>query len=251
VQHRGLLCRAGQRARVNTLSVEAVHDLLTAPLLPLSPTAVTSGGMSERRVTAGPLERVIEAIDDFWSHQMSCCTVAGSNREVALAATHDEKKIGSAATGRYNRKVLMDRHTWCEQLPPGPFPGDKFLQFTPSGVTALMAEKRAIEQYMALKLEIDECGGQDLQGWTFGAIYDVINSQQHIFAERGIHVALCLTSFVENGHHEVSYRGWLQFADKDKMSIIESVYAFEPETDYARAALPAVRNSTVRFAAPS
>ena len=69
-------------------------------------------------------------------------------------ASRAEKHQGSAVTGKFNSRVIMKEHVWCQQMTGGLYPGNKFLQFTPAGVAALVTAKEAKEAYMNFKVEI-------------------------------------------------------------------------------------------------
>ena len=155
----------------------------------------------------------------------------------AKGASLAETQMGSAATGKFNLRVAMPDHVWCQQMFNGMYPGNKFLQFTPTGVATLVAEKRAKHLYAALKVDIDvEAGGQEPTGWSFKKIHDVVKRHELDFAAKGIRLTFCIASYwdfnQESGRREVEYRCWLEFGDMSKLARMISDRAHESKAKY-------------------
>ena len=161
-------------------------------------------------------------------------------------ATKLQRQQGMAATGKFNIKVPMPEHVWCQQMSGGAYPGNKFLTFTPSGVATLIAAKGCKDIYMNFKVDIDmDCGGQEKSGWSYRAIYDVVQRYKPEFAKHGVRITFCLTSFLDwtdpadggSSFKDVNLRYWLEFADLHKLPsrAAESTNAFNPNVDYTKA----------------
>ena len=164
----------------------------------------------------------------------ACCAGEGG-------ATSAEKQQGIAATGKFNQRIPMPENVWCQQMSQGSYPGNKFLQFTPAGVGALVAAKRAKELYINMKVDIDmDGGGQEVAGWSYAEIHEVVKRYKPDFAAKGIRVNFCLASYWDyspNGknYQDVTYRAWLEFADMSKATrgAREPKNAYDPKRDYA------------------
>lgn len=205
--------------------------------------------MAKSSAPLSPFEQaVMRYLDslDAWAHGMLCCS---SDKSAACCSldnrdagpTSSDRKIGSAAAGRHDVRVPMPRHTWCQQLPAGAYPGDGLLKQTPSGVATLMAQKYAKDLYAVLKVDMDmDGGGQEATGWSFSTLHNIVQRHKPVFACRDIRVTLCLTSFYAKDTPVLQYRCWLEFADLSKLkgtvSNRESTYVFQPDVDYAKAA---------------
>jgi len=174
-------------------------------------------------------------------------TVAKGCCAVAEGATRKERIQGTVATGRWRERMPMGENVWCHQMNVGEYPGNKFLQFTPTGVAGLVAAKRSKNLYMDMKVAIDlDAGGQEPTGWDWGEVYKVTKNYEEDFALRGIRMRFCMTSYwgyPEDGSprftgvydYQAQYQAWLEFADMSKLTLDtkEPQYAYKPEVDYS------------------
>lgn len=169
---------------------------------------------------------------------VTCCAGEGG-------ATSTERQQGTAATGKMGLKIAMPEHIWAQQMIGGPFPGDKFLQFTPTGVAALVASKGAKEVYMNMKVDINmDCGGEEQAGWSYGEVFKAVERYKEDFAVRGIRLTFCLTTYWEwanpvdtsSSYRDITYRAWLEFADMTKLPKTRAVSkdAYNPNIDYSK-----------------
>ena len=169
---------------------------------------------------------------------VACCEGEGG-------ATKHERQQGVGVTGKMGMRIVMPEHTWAQQMIGGPYPGSKFLQFTPTGVATLMALKNTMDLYMNLKVDISmDAGGEEATGWEYRTIYEVVERYKEDFAMRGVRLTFCMTSYWEwadrsdtsSSYKDIVYRSWLEFADLTKMPKNPKVpvNAYNPATDYSK-----------------
>lgn len=154
---------------------------------------------------------------------------------MGMGASKEERLDGTAVTGMWHKRVEMPPGVIGEQMPRGPKPGCKFLEFTPHKLQELNAEQGSAALYLDFKkIIVDECGGNNITGWQSKKINEVVTRYQPLFNEKGIHVAYSMVKWYvhhgQGGHME--YRYWLSFANM--ATIPEGVpltEAYDPEKD--------------------
>lgn len=150
-------------------------------------------------------------------------------------ASKEEKLDGTAVTGRWGKRVEMPPGVVAEQMKGGPYPGKKFLAFTPRLLQELNAKKGATTLYLEFeKVVSEECGGGNLKGWDSKKIHEVVSRFQPQFNEKGISVQYCMVKWYvhhgTSGHMEFRY--WLTFTDMEAVPKGVAVDLYDPKTDY-------------------
>jgi len=154
-------------------------------------------------------------------------------------ASKAEKLDGTAVTGKWQKRVVMPPGTIGEQMAKGPYPGKKFLRFTPRRLQELNAAKGTTSLYLEFeKTIVDECGGNKLTGWQSKKIHEVVSRYQARFNEKGLHVAYSMVKWYvqhgQGGHME--YRHWLTFSDMATVVtgelLTEGSCTYDPKKDY-------------------
>ena len=129
-------------------------------------------------------------------------------------ASKEEKLDGTAVTGKWHKRIEMPPGVVAEQMRGGPYPGKKFLGFTPRLLQELNTAKGTTALYLDFeKVVSEECGGTSLKGWDSKKIHEVVSRFQSQFNEKGISVQYCMVKWYvhhgQSGHME--YRYWLTF----------------------------------------
>lgn len=155
-------------------------------------------------------------------------------------ASKEEKLDGTAVTGKWHKKVVMPPGVVGERMRGGPYPGKKFLAFTPRLLQELNAAKGTTSLYLEMENAIaEECGGNNLSGWQSKKIHEVVSRYQAQFNEKGVMVAYHMVSwYVHNGAQgsgHMEYRYWLTFTDSTVAVVKGAVLqedSFDPKKDY-------------------
>lgn len=158
---------------------------------------------------------------------------------MGIGASKEEKLDGTAVTGYWHKKVVMPKGIVAEQMRGGPYPGKRFLSFTPRLLQEMNAKKGSTGLYLELEQAInDRCGGTEMSGWDSKKIYEVVSQFQSRFSEKGMSVNYSMVKWwVSHGQYggHMEYRYWLEFADLEiATGEVVPLARYDPTLDYTK-----------------